>query len=58
MLQTKRGWNNPFVSDEIMRGYFAEMQSFVERVIYNKKDEFDFQLARETIKALYEAYAY
>lgn len=58
MLQTKCGWNNPFISDEIMRGYFAEMQSFVDCVNRDEKQVLDFELIREIIEVIYKAYAF
>ena len=56
MLQTKRGWNNPFVSDEIMRGYYAEIQDFVVSIIQNKQSKSSFSVAKEVTKTMYSAY--
>ncbi|MBE6133382.1 MAG: Gfo/Idh/MocA family oxidoreductase [Erysipelotrichaceae bacterium] len=56
MLQTKCGWNNPFVSDEIMRGYYAEMQDFMECIEQGKNPQSGIQIAKEVTKVIYEAY--
>ena len=56
MLQTKKGWNYPFVSDEIIRGYTDEMQDFMECIAYNRKPKSDFNIAKETIDVIYQAY--
>ena len=56
MLQTKCGWNNPFVSDEIMRGYFSELQDFVECISFRKKPKSSFEMAKEATKIIYLAY--
>lgn len=58
MLQTKCGWNNPFVSDEIMRGYFSEMQLFLECVKYTKKNSVDFNAIKEIVSVIYRAYCF
>lgn len=56
MLRTKMGWNNPFVSDEILRGYTGEMQDFMEAVAFNRKPLSDFTVAKETTRVMYAAY--
>lgn len=56
MLPEKTGWNNVFVSDEILRGYVYEMQDFVECVAYNRQPLSGIDLAYETTKILYAAY--
>lgn len=56
MLPSKTGWNRPFVSDEILRGYTDEIQDFMECVAYDREPESDFRLARDTIKIVYAAY--
>ncbi len=56
MLRTKMGWNNPFISDEILRGYTGEMQDFMEAVAFNRKPLSDFAVAKETTKVMYAAY--
>lgn len=56
MLRTKQGWNNPFVSDEILRGYTGEMQDFMEAVAYGRKPLSDYTVAKETTKVMYAAY--
>ena len=56
MLPSKMGWNNPFVLDEIIRGYSAQMQDFMEVVAYNKEPISDFTIAYDTAKITYAAY--
>lgn len=56
MLPRKMGWNNPFVLDEIIRGYSAEMQDFMETVVYDREPLSGFQLAYDTAKITYAAY--
>ena len=57
MLPAKTGWNHPFVLDEIVRGYVDEMQDFMEAVYYDREPRSGFQLAYDTIKIVYAAYA-
>ena len=57
MLKTKIGWNNPFVSDEIMRGYFSEMQDFIECISHNEKPKSNIEIACLVSSILYKAYA-
>ena len=57
MLQTKTGWNHPFIEDDVVRGYTNEMQDFMECIAYNRKPRSDFQIARDTIDVIYRAYA-
>ena len=57
MLPLKLGWNKPFVMDEAVRGYIDEMQDFMEAIYYNRQPKSDFQLAYNTIKIVYAAYA-
>lgn len=56
MLRTKKGWNNPFIADEIIRGYTAEIQDFMECVAYGRKPISDFEVAKETTRIMYAAY--
>ena len=56
MLPSKTGWNNPFLEDEIIRGYTDEMRDFIETVYYNHEPKSGFQLAYDTIKIIYAAY--
>lgn len=57
MLPSKRGWNKPFIMDEIVRGYVDEMQDFMEAVFYDRKPKSDFKLAYDTARVVYAAYA-
>lgn len=56
MLPQKTGWNNPFIVDEIIRGYTAEMQDFMESVAYGREPISDFELAYQTAKIVYASY--
>lgn len=56
MLPAKTGWNNPFLEDEIIRGYTDEMRDFIEAVYYNREPKSGFTLAYDSIKIIYAAY--
>ena len=56
MLPSKLGWNYPFISDEVLRGYANEMQDFIECVYYDREPKAGFELAYDTMKVLYAAY--
>lgn len=56
MLPSKTGWNNPFLEDEIIRGYTDEMRDFMECVYYDREPLSGFTLAYDTIKIIYAAY--
>ncbi len=56
MLPQKTGWNEAFVSDEVIRGYTGELKSFLESVAYNTKPDSDFDLAYTVMKVIYAAY--
>ena len=56
MLPTKIGWNNPFLADEIIRGYTDEMQDFMEAIFFNREPKSGFKLAYDTIRIIYAAY--
>ncbi len=56
MLPSKTGWNNPFLEDEIIRGYTDEMRDFIETVYYGRNPKSGFELAYDTIKIIYAAY--
>ena len=56
MLPSKTGWNNPFLEDEIMRGYSDEMRDFMHSVYYDHEPLSGFDLAYETIRIIYLAY--
>ena len=57
MLPSKLGWNHPFIMDEMVRGYVDEMQDFMEAVYYDRQPKSGFQLAYDTVKVVYGAYA-
>lgn len=56
MLPSKTGWNNPFLEDEIIRGYTDEMRDFVESVYFEREPKSGFAIAADTIKVIYAAY--
>lgn len=55
-LPAKTGWNQVWVSDEIIRGYTGELQNFMETIAYDAEPESGFSLAYNTAKLLYAAY--
>lgn len=56
MLPSKTGWNNPFLEDEIIRGYADEMKDFMEAVYYDREPKSGIDLACDTVKLIYAAY--
>lgn len=56
MLPSKTGWNNPFLEDEIIRGYTDEMRDFMNAIYYDKEPKSGFDLAYDSIKIIYAAY--
>lgn len=57
MLPSKMGWNNPFIADEVIRGYTDEMQDFMECIFYGREPKAGFKLAYDTARITYAAYA-
>ena len=55
-LSTKAGWNKPFVSDDVIRGYVGEFQDFLECVAYDREPQSDFDLACDSLRVIYAAY--
>lgn len=56
MLPSKIGWNNPFLEDEIIRGYTDEMRDFMDAIYYDRDAKAGFDLAYDSIKIIYAAY--
>lgn len=56
MLPSKTGWNNPFLEDEIIRGYTDEMRDFIDCIYYDREPKSGFDLAYDSIKIIYAAY--
>lgn len=56
MLPSKTGWNNPFLEDEIIRGYTDEMRDFLECIYFDREPKSGFDLAYDSIKIIYAAY--
>ena len=55
-LGVKTGWQYLSVSDEIIRGYAAEFQDFIECVAHDRKPMAGLKLAADTIKVIYAGY--
>lgn len=56
MLPSKTGWNNPFLEDEIIRGYTDEMRDFIHSIYHDHEPKSGFELAYQTIRVIYRAY--
>ena len=56
MLPSKIGWNNPFLEDEIIRGYTDEMRDFMDSIYYDRQPKSGFDLAYDSISIIYAAY--
>ncbi|MCR5126865.1 MAG: Gfo/Idh/MocA family oxidoreductase [Lachnospiraceae bacterium] len=56
MLPSKIGWNNPFLEDEIIRGYTDEMRDFMDSIYYDRAPKSGFKLAYDSIRIIYAAY--
>ena len=56
MLQTKCGWNNLSISDEIIRGYLNELQDFIECISLSLKSNVNFDVAKSIIEIIYKSY--
>ena len=56
MLPSKTGWNNPFLEDEIIRGYTDEMRDFMDAIYYDREPKSDLDIAYNTVRITYAAY--
>ena len=56
MLPSKMGWNNPFLEDEIIRGYTDEMRDFMDAIYYDREPKSGFDIAYDTTRITYAAY--
>ncbi len=56
MLPQKTGWNQAFVSDEVIRGYAGELKNFMECIAYGQEPDSDFDLAYDVMRVIYGAY--
>lgn len=56
-VETKKGWQNVFLSEEEMRGYVGELEDFFICLTSDKKPESGFPLADETMRVIYASYA-
>jgi predicted dehydrogenase len=56
MLPSKTGWNNPFIEDEIIRGYTDEMRDFMGAIYYDREPKSGIDLAYDTTRLIYAAY--
>lgn len=55
-VENKSGWQNVFIDEETARGYVGELQDFMECVATGRKPQSDFQLAYDSVRAIYAAY--
>lgn len=58
MIQTKCGWNTPFISDETIRGYLAEIQNFMDCIAFNKRAKSDAEIGLLVVRIIYESYLF
>lgn len=56
MLPQKTGWNQAFVSDEVIRGYTGELRDFMECIVLDREPQAGFELAYDVMKVIYSAY--
>lgn len=56
LLPGKLGWNNAFVSDEVIRGYSDELEDFMLCVAEDKEPQSGFEIAYLVTKIVYAAY--
>ena len=56
MLPSKTGWNNPFLEDEIIRGYTDEMRDFMDAIYYDREPKSGLEIAYDTTRIAYAAY--
>ena len=56
MLPSKTGWNNPFLEDEIIRGYTDEMRDFMDAIYYDREPKSGLDIAYDTTRIAYAAY--
>lgn len=56
LCPSKTGWNNTFLSDEVLRGYMNEMQDFLEAVYFDREPMAGLEIASLTMKVIYAAY--
>lgn len=56
LVSVKTGWNNVYVSDPVIRGYMGEMQEFMEAIAFEREAETGFDLAYESIRAVYASF--
>lgn len=55
-ISTKEGWTNISPDENITLGYISEMQDFLSCISKGLKPQSDFELAADTISAIYAAY--
>lgn len=56
MLPAKTGWNNPFLEDEIIRGYTDEMRDFMDAIYFDREPKSGIDIACKTARITYAAY--
>lgn len=55
-IETKAGWSHPSPDEDWMRGYPAEMEDFIDAVLFEREPLSGWYLAEETLKVIYAAY--
>lgn len=55
-VDNKGGWQYVFLDELLMRGYIGEMQDFIECIAEERAPQSDFDLAYDSMQALYAGY--
>jgi len=55
-IETKAGWTHPSSDENWARGYFYEMEDFIDCIREDKKPRSGWYLAEETLKVIYAGY--
>lgn len=50
------GHQSALVADDFLRGYFSEIQDFMECIYYDRQPQCGFELAKEAIELIYRGY--
>ena len=50
------GHQSALVADDFLRGYFSEIQDFMECIYYDRQPQCGFELAKEAIELIYQGY--
>lgn len=55
-LGQRTGWQPIFLEENVMRGYHAELEDFLQCIRTDRQPQAGFELARETTRMIYTAY--